>query len=337
MKNIFKNKKILITGGTGSIGEITIKELLKYEPSVIRILDLDETRQFELQEELKEHENKLRFLLGNVCDKERLSIAMEGIDIVFHMAALKHVFSCEYNPFEAVKTNVIGTQNIIDVAMEKEVEKVIFTSSDKAVSPCNVMGATKLLGERMITAANYYKGSKKTQFSSVRFGNVIGSRGSIIPLFKKQIKKGGPLTITDKGMTRFIMSTQQAVNLLLKATEIAQCGEIFVFKMLVTRPIDLANTMIEEMGGNKIELKTIGAKPGEKMYEELMTAEEAKRALETKDMFIILPEIDEVLLEVDRSYYPTMKEAEQKNYSSANIIPISKEELKNLLKKENLL
>jgi len=185
--DLFKNKKILITGGTGSIGQEIVREVLKHEPAVVRILDIDETKQFELQQEYEDYEN-IRFLLGDIRDKERLYRAIEDIDIVFHTAALKHVQACEYNPFEAVKTNVIGTQNLIDVAIDEEVEKVIFTSSDKAVNPTNVMGATKLLAERLITSANYYKGARKTVFSSVRFGNVLGSRGSVIPLFKNQIE-----------------------------------------------------------------------------------------------------------------------------------------------------
>jgi FlaA1/EpsC-like NDP-sugar epimerase len=183
MKALFKGKKILITGGTGSIGQEIVREILKYEPEVVRILDVDETKQFELQQEYGNLEN-VRFLLGDIRDKERLSRAIEDIDIVFHTAALKHVLACEYNPFEAVKTNVIGMQNLIEVAMDEEVEKVIFTSSDKAVNPTNVLGASKLLAERLITSANYYKGVRDTIFSSVRFCNVLGSRGSFIPLFK---------------------------------------------------------------------------------------------------------------------------------------------------------
>ena len=246
MEGIFKNKKILVTGGTGSIGQEILREILKYEPTVVRIIDVDETKQFELQQEYEDYDN-IRFLLGDIRDKERLYRAIEDIDIVFHTAALKHVLACEYNPFEAVKTNVIGTQNLIDVCIDEEVEKVIFTSSDKAVNPTNVMGATKLLAERLITSANYYKGARKTIFSSVRFGNVLGSRGSVIPLFKTQIAKGGPVTITDKEMTRFIMSMCDAINLLFKATEIAQGGEIFVFKMDAIKITDLAEVMIEEL------------------------------------------------------------------------------------------
>ena len=336
-----KNKKILITGGTGSIGQEIAQEILKYVPKVVRILDVDETKQFELQQEYEDHEN-VRFLLGDVRDKDRLSRAIEDIDIVFYTAALKHVLACEYNPFEAVKTNVIGIQNLIDVALDEEVEKVIFTSSDKAVNPTNVMGATKLLAERLITSANYYKGARKTIFSSVRFGNVLGSRGSVIPLFKKQIENGGPVTLTNNKMTRFIMSMRDAINLLFKATELAQGGEIFVFKMKAIKIPDLAEVMIEELAPNygystkDIKTKIIGTKLGEKLYEELMTEDEAGRALESEDMFILLPELKE-LSHFDKFSYPSTSQAEIKAYTSKDEKHLAKKEIKGILHKEELL
>lgn len=340
--NLFKNKKILITGGTGSIGQEIMREMVKYEPAVVRIMDVDETKQFELQQEYEDHEN-VRFLLGDIRDKERLSRAIEDIDIIFHTAALKHVLACEYNPFEAVKTNTIGIQNLIDVAMDEEVEKVIFTSSDKAVNPTNVMGATKLLAERLITSANYYKGARKTIFSSVRFGNVLGSRGSVIPLFKKQIANGGPVTITNNKMTRFIMPMRDAINLLFKATKLAQGGEIFVFKMKALKITDLAEVMIEELAQNcgyppnEIKLKLIGTKPGEKLYEELMTEDEARRALESEDMFILFPEMKE-LSHIDKSSYPSVSEiAEVKAYTSKDVKHLTREEIKEILYQENLI
>ena len=341
MKNLFKNNKILITGGTGSIGQEILREILKREPVVVRILDVDETKQFELQQEYEGYEN-IRFLLGDIRDKDRLYRAIEGVDIVFHTAALKHVLACEYNPFEAVKTNVIGMQNLIDVAMDEEVEKVIFTSSDKAVNPTNVMGATKLLSERLITSANYYKGARKTIFSSVRFGNVLGSRGSIIPLFKKQIEHGGPVTITNNEMTRFIMPMREAIDLLFKATGLAQRGEIFVFKMKALKITDLAEVMIDELAQNcgyspnEIKLKLIGTKPGEKLYEELMTEDEARRALESEDMFILSPEMRE-LSHIGKAPYPSVSEAEVKAYTSKDEKCLAKKEIKEILYQENLI
>ena len=331
MKSIFKDKKILITGGTGSIGQEIMREILKHEPTTVRILDLDETKQFELQEEYGDLEN-IRFLLGDVRDKERLYRALEDIDIVFHTAALKHVLSCEYNPFEAVKTNVVGIQNLIEAAMDEGVEKVIFTSSDKAVNPTNVMGATKLLAERLIIAGNYYKGRRRTKFSSVRFGNVLGSRGSVVPLFKKQIENGGPVTITNEAMTRFIMPMKDAVKLLFKAAELTKGAEIFVLKMKTIRITDLADVMIDELALNEIKIKIIGNKEGEKLYEELMTEEEAKRALEIEDMFIVLPSHL-------NSLSPSVSDlkAEVKAYTSKEAKHLTKEEIKNLLYKENLI
>ena len=334
-------KAILITGGTGSIGQEILREILKYEPKVVRILDVDETKQFELQQEYGDYKN-IRFLLGDIRDKERLRRAIEDIDIIFHTAALKHVLACEYNPFEAVKTNAIGIQNLIDVALNEEVEKVIFTSSDKAVNPTNVMGATKLLAERLITSANYYKGARETVFSSVRFGNVLGSRGSVIPLFKKQIGDGGPVTITNEDMTRFIMPMQDAIDLLFKAIELAQGGEIFVFKMKTIKIIDLAEIMIVELAPNygyspnEIKTEIIGTKPGEKLYEELMTEDEARRALESEDMFILLPEMKE-LSYIDKSSYLSTSQAQIKAYTSNTMKHLTKEEIKDILYQENLI
>ena len=342
VSKMLEEQKILITGGTGSIGQEILREILKYEPSVVRIMDVDETKQFELQQEYEGYEKNIRYLLGDVRDKERLLRALEDIDVVFHTAALKHVLACEYNPFEAVKTNVIGIQNLIDVAMNVEVGKVLFTSSDKAVNPTNVMGATKLLAERLITSANYYKGVRETVFSSVRFGNVLGSRGSIIPLFKKQIEHGGPVTITNNEMTRFIMPMREAIDLLFKATELAHGGEIFIFKMDAIKITDLAEVMIEELAQNcgyspnEIKLKIIGTKPGEKLYEELMTEDEARRALELEDMFILFPEMKE-LLHVGKSSYPSASKAEIKAYTSKDEKYLTKEEIKEMLYKENLI
>jgi UDP-N-acetylglucosamine 4,6-dehydratase len=294
MVNIFRGKNILVTGGTGSIGNSIVRKVLQCEPEVVRVLSNDENCLFSLEQELQGHSN-LRFLVGDVRDKERLQRAVENIDFVFHAAALKHVPLCEYNPFEAVKTNVLGTQNVIEVAMEEEVEKLITISTDKAVNPVNVMGATKLLAERLTISANYYKGERRTAFSCVRFGNVLDSRGSVVPSFREQIRKGGPVTITDPDMTRFVMSIAKAVELVLEAAGIAQEGEIFIFKMPALRIGDLAEAMIEELAPQygyapeSIKVEITGKRAGEKIYEELLTADEAINASETEDMFIITP------------------------------------------------
>jgi FlaA1/EpsC-like NDP-sugar epimerase len=331
MDDIFKDKKILVTGGTGSIGSEIVRRLLQYEPDVVRILSRDETKQFELEQELDNPE-KVRFLIGDVRDKDRLKRAFEDIDIVFHVAAMKHVPACEFNPFEAVKTNVVGTQNVIDAALENEVEKVIAISTDKAANPINTMGATKLLAEKLIIDANLYKGHRKTVFSCVRFGNVMGSRGSVIPLFEKQIQNGGPVTVTDPKMTRFMMSIPQAVDLVFKATKIACVGEIFIFKMPVVKLGDLAQVMIKHLAPKyshkpeSIRVNIIGIRNGEKMYEHLMNEEEARNAYETEDMFVVLPQ----------TIYPNYlleesTKAEQKRYASDDAKVLSLSEIKNLI------
>lgn len=336
MKTLLEDKRILVTGGTGSVGQAIIPEILKYNPAVLRVLDVDETREFEMSKKLKDYSN-VRFLLGDIREKDRLSRAMEDIDIVFHLASLKHVLACEYNPFEAVKTNVVGTQNLIDVALERETSKVIFASSDKAVNPCNVMGATKLLAERLITAANFYKGHRKSVFCSVRFGNVLGSRGSIIPLFKEQLHSGGPITLTDEKMTRFIMPVSQSVRLLLKAAELAHGGEVFVTKMDGVRIMDLAQVIVEEICGQKAvknKIRLVGRGPGEKLFEEIMTEGESERSLETEDLFIILPEIKEFSQATVN--YMNAKPTQTKTYSSENVKILNKKEIKEFLRNNQI-
>jgi len=289
---MFENKKILVIGGTGTIGQALVNKLISYNPEVIRILSRDEFKQYQMQQQLEGYKN-IRFLLGDVRDKERIYKAMHGIDIVFDLAALKHVPSCEYNPFEAVKTNVLGTQNVIECAIENNVKNVIYASSDKAVSPTNTMGATKLLAERLIASADYWKGGKIPVFAAVRFGNVIGSRGSVVPLWEEQIVGRKEMTVTDPNMTRFMISIGSAVNLTLRACEIAKGGEIFVLKMPVIRLGDLAEVVLDKVCSEKgiakdeVNTRVVGLRPGEKMYEELMTVDEAQYAVEFDDMFAI--------------------------------------------------
>jgi len=340
--DFLQNKNILITGGTGSLGRELVREVLKHNPKVVRVFDVDETEQFEFHHELKEHENTVRFLLGDVRDRERLIHATEDVDIIFHTAALKHVMACEYNPFEAVKTNILGIQNVIDAAIANYVEKIIFTSSDKAVNPSNTMGATKLLAERLMTAANYYKGKRNCTFSSVRFGNVMGSRGSVIPLFEQQIKAGGPVTVTDMEMSRFMMSMSQAVELVFMSVELAQGGEVFIFKMPTVNIMDLAEVLVEELApqyGHNVEdidVKIIGTIPGEKMYEELMTEDEATRSLEREDMFIIAPLIMDGLSKYDGSAYDATP-IQSKDYVSKDVVPLTKDEIRAILKSDGII
>ena len=331
----YKGKSILVTGGVGSIGSEIVKRLLRLNPKVIRIYDNNETGLFDLESELNSH--KIRSLVGDIRDKERLQRAIKDVDIVFHVAALKHVPLCEYNPFEAVKTNVIGTQNIINAAIDQEIEKLVTISTDKAVNPINVMGATKLLCERLTISANYYKGKRKTAFSCVRFGNVLGSRGSVVPVFVKQIQDTGKITLTNPDMTRFVMPISKAVDLVLKSAPIAQGGEIFVFKMPVIKMGDFAEVIIEKFGpkyGYKpddVVIEIIGKRPGEKDFEELITVDEAKNTYENQNMYIIYPLSNLFSLVAIPNVPKNFTRVEIQQYSSHVTKLLNKKEIKKLL------
>jgi FlaA1/EpsC-like NDP-sugar epimerase len=339
LKNFYDEKTILVTGGVGSIGSEIVRSFLEYNPEAVRVLDSNETGLFDLEQELQS--KKIRPLVGDIRDKERLKRAVEDIDIVFHAAALKHVPLCEYNPFEAAKTNVFGTQNIIEAAMENEVEKFITISTDKAVNPINVMGATKLLAERLAISANFYRGKRKIAFSCVRFGNVLDTRGSVVPLFRKQIQSGGPLTITDPNMTRFMMSIPKAVELVLKSAEMAKGGEIFIFKMSALRIGDLAEAMIQELAPeygyapNEIKIKNIGKRAGEKLYEELMTEDEAANAYEDNEMFVVLPQTFGIAGKLPYKLPDNFKKTQRGGYSSKGVKLLTKEEIRSLLTELN--
>ncbi|AIQ65877.1 membrane protein [Paenibacillus stellifer] len=336
MNGWFSGKKVLLVGGTGTIGQSLLRHILADHPEVVRIFSRDEYKQFQLQQEYKEFTN-IRFLIGDVRDYARVERAMQDIDYVFHTAAMKHVPACEYNPFEAVQTNIIGTQNVIQAALACNAKKVVFTSTDKAISPTNTYGASKLMAERLFTAAQYQAGSKKTIFAAVRFGNVMGSRGSVIPLFKWQIEHKRKITVTCKEMTRFMMTLQEATELTMKAMELAQGGETFVLKMPVIKLNDLADVVIQSsshvlnISPEDIEVESIGLRPGEKMYEELMTEEESVHALETKEMYIILNPF------LEPKDYINAKPAETKGYSSHEVQPINRKELQELLHRDHLL
>ena len=335
-RDFYKNKTILITGGAGSIGKEIVKKVIGYSPKVVRVFDNNETGLFDLEQDL--NSANIRLLVGDMRDKERLEMALEDVDIVFHAAALKHVPLCEFNPFDAVKTNILGTQNILRVALQNEVEKFILISTDKVVNPTNVMGATKLLAERLTISANYYKGHRKTVFSCVRFGNVMGSRGSVIPLFFKQIKRGEELTVTDLDMTRFIMSIGKAVDLILKAGRIAKSGEIFILKMPSLRIKDLADAMREEYApefGHKpeeISLKIIGKRLGEKMHEELISSIECENVWENDELFIIAPQMSCSGWPSHYSIPDGFIKTTRATYSSGNGDLLSKGQIKQLIR-----
>lgn len=295
--SIFKNKRILVTGGTGSIGSEIVRQLIPYKPRQIRIYSRDESKQYHLQHDLNyftHNKNVLRFLIGDIRDKERLNRAFNDIDIVFHAAALKHVPFCEDNPFEATKTNVNGTQNVLDLAIDHKVNKLIAISSDKAVNPNTFMGITKLMMERMVISAANYSGNPKIKFSVVRFGNVINSRGSVIPLWIDQIKKGGPVTVTDKKMERYFMTIKDAVNLIFVSTAKMLGSEIFVLKMPKYNIYELAQEVINRYSnGKKIGIKITGVRRREKLDERLFTDEEEQLMIDSGLFNIIQPSIED--------------------------------------------
>lgn len=287
-------KNVLVTGGAGSVGRILVRRLLQRDPTVVRILDQSEPGLAALKSELDD--DRCRFLSGNIRDKDRLARAVDGIDIVVHTAAMKHVDISEYNPFEAVKTNVMGLQNLIDVSIDAGVERFVFTSSDKAAHPANTMGTTKLLGEKLVTAANKYSGGHDIRLASVRFGNVVNSSQSVIPVFKEQIKGGGPVTLTDPRMTRFFLTYDDVAELVIGAMEQTEGGEIFVYKMDAIRIEDLAEAMIDAFGPTyghdpeDIEITQTGRRVAETFHEEILTEREVSRTIENESLYAVVPE-----------------------------------------------
>jgi UDP-N-acetylglucosamine 4,6-dehydratase/5-epimerase len=285
-QSMFDDKVVLITGGTGSFGrKFTSYLFSNYKPRKVVIFSRDEFKQFEMSAVFHEPEHEIRYFIGDIRDKERLYRSFEGVDYVIHAAALKQVPAAEYNPFEAVKTNILGAQNIIDAAIDRGVKKVIALSTDKAVSPINLYGATKLAMEKLLIAANAYVGTKDTCFSVVRYGNVIGSRGSVIPFFKNFLSNGGAkLPITDERMTRFWITLRQGVELVSKAAYEAVGGEVFVPKIPSMRVLDLAREITPECA-----YEVIGIRPGEKLHESLISKDEGRNAVDMDDYYVILP------------------------------------------------
>jgi len=335
MESFYRDKVVFVTGACGTVGRELVKQLLSRGVREVRALDHNETAVFFLMEEYQD-EPRVKSFLGDIRDRERLKRITQGVDILFHTAAYKHVILSEYHPFDVVQTNILGTENVIEAALENQIERVIFTSSDKAVNPTNVMGASKLMCEKLITAANTLAYDRETVFASVRFGNVIGSRGSVVPVFQRQIAEGGPVTLTDRRMTRFIMTLEEAAGLVLRAAALACGGEVFITKMPVMRIEDLARVMIDILAPRhgrqpqEIEIIEIGAKPGEKLYEELMTQEETRRSWELRDMFVTLPAFQEVY-QRRYSYPNVVRQRVERAYVSATEPPMSRQELKEYL------
>lgn len=279
---MLKNKTILITGGTGSFGKKFIKRILQDDVKKVIVFSRDELKQYEMSQEFTD--SRMRFFIGDVRDKERLYRAFDGVDIVIHAAAMKHVGACEYNPFEAVKTNIHGAQNVIEAAIDRGVEKVIALSTDKAASPVNLYGATKLASDKLFIAANSYVGDKPTRFSVVRYGNVVGSRGSVVPFFKK-VKETGRVPITDQRMTRFWITLEQGVQFVLDNLERMHGGEIFVPKIPSMNIMDLAKAIAPEC-----EVDIVGIRPGEKLHEAMIMEDDARHTREFDTYYVIQPE-----------------------------------------------
>lgn len=280
--NILDNKVILLTGGTGSFGhKFTEIALKKHKPKAIRIFSRGEKKQLDMMN--KFNDSRLRFFIGDIRDKDRLNRAMSNVDIVVHAAALKQVPACEYNPMEAIKTNVLGSSNVIEAALDACVQKVMALSTDKAVNPINLYGATKLAAEKLIVQSNAYAGGTATRYSSVRYGNVAGSRGSVIPVFLKQ-KDKDKLTITDRRMTRFWITLDQGINFVIRCIEQMQGGEVFVPKIPSMKVVDIAKVIAPGA-----VLEEIGIRPGEKLHEVLIHEDEARLTVELDDMFVVQP------------------------------------------------
>jgi len=329
---VFDGKKVLITGGTGSLGSALTKKILESNVDTIRIFSRDEWKQTQMESDFTD--DRLRFLIGDVRDHDRLSRALEDIDIVIHTAALKQVPVAEYNPFEAVKTNVNGSQNLIDACLENDVQVALAVGTDKAVSPLNTYGATKLLMERLFVSANYYKGFHKTKFLCVRYGNVLGSRGSLVPKLTQQIKNGKKITITNPNMTRFNITMVQALQLIIHALENGSGGEIFVPKLKAYKVGDMKNAILELMNSSA-ETEEISMRPGEKVHESLINSDEIRKTFETNDNYIILEKEDKIFQSSKQNSYEKTKLQEQ--YSSDKVSLLTVKEIKEILTHENLI
>ena len=336
------NARIVITGVSGTVGKALLKILTTKDVGEIIGLDNNESELFFLSEEYSRSE-KVSLFTADIRDRDGLRRRFSGVNIVLHAAALKHVILNEYSPSEAVQTNIIGTQNVIDAALESRVNRVLFTSSDKAVNPTNVMGTSKLMGERLMTAAHAGHQGIGTVFASTRFGNVLGSRGSVIPIFQRQIAKGAPVTVTDTEMTRFIMTLGEAADLVLNSTFMALGGEVFVTKMKSLRIHDLAQVMIRKLAPRyghdpeSIPVNIIGSKPGEKLYEELITEEEVRRLIELPSYYVVTPAFRSVYRAVEYQYDGMSEDTPSEPYNSSVVTPMTQDEIGDFLETNNLL
>ncbi|AJZ76169.1 SDR family NAD(P)-dependent oxidoreductase [Candidatus Nitrosotenuis cloacae] len=332
---MFDGKKILITGGTGSLGQALTKRLLQTNVSTVRIFSRNENKQVMMESNF--HDKRLRFLIGDVREKERLATALEDIDIIFHAAALKHVPIIEYNPFESIKTNVIGSQNVIDACLQQNVETAVCIGTDKAVSPLNTYGATKLLMEKLFVTANNYMNRRKhrTKFLAVRYGNVVGSSGSVIPKFIEQIRAKKKITITDPKMTRFSITMDQALDLIIDIALNGKESEIYVPKLKSYSIVDVKDTLFELIGKTGIEV--VGIRPGEKLHEVLINKDEMRSSWDLGKKYMIANPLREES-NIKKSYKNKIKKINNiETYSSDNVEKLSKTELKKMIIQSGLL
>jgi UDP-N-acetylglucosamine 4,6-dehydratase/5-epimerase len=326
---MFKGKKILITGGTGSLGKALAKKLLELDADIVRIFSRNENNQTTMESEFDD--DRLRYFIGDVRDLPRLIKAMEDVDIVYHAAALKHVPVVEYNPFEAIKTNVLGSQNVIDACLHENIETVVCVGTDKAVSPLNTYGATKLLMEKLfVTASNYTNRERhKTKFIAIRYGNVLGSSGSVVPTLLKQIESGRNITITDPNMTRFNITMNQALDFIIRSSKKGNGGEVFIPK-LKAYSLGILKEAILEVLEKDVKTELISVRPGEKYHESLISSEEIRNTFEDKDDYVILEDSLQ-------NNIKTKKSTLTNQYSSDVVECLTKKELKKILIEEKLV
>ncbi len=339
--DFFEGKRVIVTGAAGTVGSELVQRLLKTPAVEIRGVDNHENGLFVLSESLR-IEPRFHPFICDVRNGQKLGQMFKNMDYCIHAAALKHVGSSERSPFETVQTNIIGVQNVIQAALDNNLQRVLLTSSDKAVNPTNVMGTTKLMGERLVTAANaMLELTANAVFTSVRFGNVAGSAGSVVPLFCRQIAQGGPITLTDAKMTRFVMTLEEAVRLVLKSLRIAHGGEVFVTRMPVVRIVDLVQVLVDIVAplynrkSSEIEVHCIGPRPGEKLYEELTTDEELRRTLDLDELYAVLPAFRNIYDRINYDYANSRVVA--KAYNSSNEPPMSRGVLRSFLLQPGVL
>ncbi|MED4003644.1 polysaccharide biosynthesis protein [Priestia aryabhattai] len=324
---MFDNQIILVTGGTGSWGYELVKQLLTYNPREIRVFSRSESNQFTMGQDF-DNDPKLKFVIGDIKEKDSMIDACKGVDYIFHLAALKHVPVCENQPIEALKTNVIGTQNVIDAALVSNVKRVVYISTDKAANPSNFYGLSKSMGERLIIHANTL--TTNTKFVCIRGGNVLGTNGSVIHVFKKQIQEKGKIGITDSNMTRFFLTLEDAIKLVFKATFESIGGEIFVMKMPTCRIIDLAQVLIDESKKENVKVEVLGIRPGEKIHELLLSEYESlTTVVYDNEYFVILPQI---YIEGLKEHYYKYQPVNLVNYNSSEGL-MTKEQIKKMLEK----